>query len=225
MSGGVPAGARRRNDRAPVTAEEFAAAAAVSRETLLRLAAFAALLERWQRRINLVAADSLGDLWRRHMLDSAQLLPLIPSPPPIALDIGSGAGFPGLVLAIMGIRGIRLVEADARKCAFLREAARVAGLVVDRDVFILNRRLEAVPPFAADLVTARAVAPLESLLRLTEPFRRTTTISLFHKGNRVGEELTEAAKTWRMTVERFPSRSDPSGTILRLTEVERDRCR
>jgi 16S rRNA (guanine527-N7)-methyltransferase len=208
-----------------LTAEEFAAALAVSRETMDRLAAYAALLERWQLRINLVATDSLTDLWRRHMLDSAQLLPLIPTPPGVALDIGSGAGFPGLVLAIMGLPGVHLVEADARKCAFLREAARSAGLVLDRDVVIHNRRLEAVPPFAADVVTGRAVAPLDALLRLTEPFRQASTISLFHKGIRAGEELTEAAKTWRMRVERIPSRSDPSGTILRLTEVERDRCR
>ena len=208
-----------------MTADEFAAALSVSRETMARLSAYAALLERWQRRINLVAGDSLADLWRRHFLDSAQLLALIPAPTAVALDIGSGAGFPGLVLAILGVRGIRLVEADARKCAFLREAARVAGLTLERDVFIVNRRLEKVPPFAADLVTGRAVAPLVDLLRLTEPFRRPGTTCLFHKGGRVEEELTEAAKTWRMAVERFPSRSDPSGTILRLTEVERDRCR
>jgi 16S rRNA (guanine527-N7)-methyltransferase len=220
---------QRPSDPPALTAEEFAAALAVSRETMDRLAAYAALLERWQQRINLVAADSLTDLWRRHMLDSAQLLPLVATPPAtpprVILDVGSGAGFPGLVLAIMGLPGVHLVEADARKCAFLREASRVAGLVLDRDVFIRNRRLEAVPPFAADVVTGRAVAPLDALLRLTGPFRRPSTISLFHKGIRAGEELTEAAKTWRMKVERIPSRSDPSGTILRLTEVERDRCR
>jgi 16S rRNA (guanine527-N7)-methyltransferase len=209
-----------------VTAAEFAAALAVSRETMAGLTAYAALLEYWQRKINLVAADSLADLWRRHMLDSAQLLTLLPSPPPaMALDFGSGAGFPGLVLAILGIRPINLVEVDARKCAFLREAARVAGLTLGRDVVIHNRRLEAVTPFAADLVTARAVASLDVLLELAHPFLRSGSIALFHKGIRVDEELTRAAKTWRMRVERFPSRSDPSGTILRLTEVERDRCR
>ena len=208
-----------------MTAAEFAAALAVSRETLARLTAYAALLERWQRKINLVAADSLADLWRRHMLDSAQLLPLIPSPPAAALDIGSGAGFPGLVLAILGIRPMNLVEVDARKCAFLREATRVAGLTLGRDVVIHNRRLEAVAPFPADLVTARAVASLGVLLELAQPFLHSGSIALFHKGIRVDEELTRTAKTWRMRVERFPSRSDPSGTILRLTEVERDRCR
>jgi 16S rRNA (guanine527-N7)-methyltransferase len=208
-----------------VTAAEFAAALAVSRETLAGLTAFAALLERWQRKINLVAADSLADLWRRHMLDSAQLLPLIPAPPRAALDIGSGAGFPGLVLAIMGVRPMNLVEVDARKCAFLREAARVAGLSLGRDVVIHNRRLEAVTPFAADLVTGRAVASLDALLAIAQPFLHSGSIALFHKGIRVDEELTQADTTWRMRVERFPSRSDPSGTILRLTEVERDRCR
>jgi 16S rRNA (guanine527-N7)-methyltransferase len=209
----------------PLSAAGFAAALSVSRETMERLAAYAALLERWQQRINLVAGDSLGDLWRRHFLDSAQLLALISAPPAAALDIGSGAGFPGLVLAIMGLRSIRLVESDARKCAFLREAARVTGLALGRDVDIVNRRLEAVEPFAADLIMARAVAPLGELLALSEPFRRPGTICLFLKGGRAEEELTEAVKTWRMTVERFPSRSDPSGTILRLTEVVRDRCR
>jgi 16S rRNA (guanine527-N7)-methyltransferase len=225
MSGARRAAARRQNDRAAVTAGEFASALSVSRETMERLTAYAALLEHWQRRINLVAADSLADLWRRHMLDSAQLLPLIRTPVAAGLDIGSGAGFPGLVLAIMGVRGVRLVESDARKCAFLREAARVAGLALDRDVFVVNRRVEAIEPFAADLVTGRAVASLDQLLRLSEPFCRPGTICLFLKGIRAGEELTEAAKTWRMAVERFPSRSDPSGTILRLTEVERDRSR
>src|SRR5258705_7488922 len=113
-------GAARRDESAVVTAEEFAAALAVSRETVAGLAAYAALLERWQQRINLVAADSLTDLWRRHMLDSAQLLPLVATPPAtpprVILDVGSGAGFPGLVLAIMGLPGVHLVEADARQC-------------------------------------------------------------------------------------------------------------
>src|SRR5215475_10926076 len=188
------------------------------------LTTYAGLLEHWQRKINLVAADSLADLWRRHMLDSAQLLALIPSPPAMALDIGSGAGFPGLVLAILGTRPMNLVEVDARKCAFLREATRVAGLTLGRDVVIHNRRLEAVTPFAAELITARAVASLDVLLELAQPFLHPGSITLFHKGIRVDEELTRAAKTWRMKVGRFPSRSDPSGTILRLTEVERDRC-
>jgi 16S rRNA (guanine527-N7)-methyltransferase len=207
----------------PLGPAGFAAATGVSRETLERLEAYAALLERWQARINLVARDSLADLWRRHMLDSAQLLPLIPGPVGAGLDLGSGAGFPGLVLAILGVRGLRLVEADARKCAFLREAARAAGLGLERDVFVVNRRLEQVPAFAADLVTARAVAELPELLAATDRFRHPGTICLFPKGLRATEELTEAGKSWRMTAERFPSRSDPTGTILRLTGVQRER--
>jgi len=209
----------------PLTAASFQKQTGVSRETMARLGAYVELLGAWNRRINLVGPRTLGDIWRRHILDSAQLFPLIPPKARSLLDVGTGAGLPGLVLAILGAKEVHLVEADQRKCAFLREATRVAGLALDRDVFIHNRRLEAAPPFAAEVVTGRAVAPLDALLRLTEPFRRPSTISLFHKGIRAGEELTEAAKTWRMKVERIPSRSDPSGTILRLTEVERDRCR
>jgi 16S rRNA (guanine527-N7)-methyltransferase len=222
----MSAGASRRPE--PLTPGGFAAATGVSRETLARLEAYAALLRRWQPRINLVASDSIADLWRRHMLDSAQLLPLLPATRPegfAALDLGSGAGFPGLVLAILGVPGLRLVEADARKCAFLREAARAAGLALERDLVIVNRRLEQVPAFAADLVTARAVAELPELLEATERFRHPGTICLFHKGLRATEELTGAGKSWRMAVEQFPSRSDPSGTILRLTGVQRERSR
>jgi len=218
-----PPGKPRSDDKAALTPAAFAAAADVSRETLARLERFAALLQRWQPRINLVARDSLADLWRRHMLDSAQLWPLLPRQPGLVLDVGSGAGFPGLVLAIMGWRGVHLVESDARKCAFLREAARIAGLTLGAGIVICNRRLEAAPALAADVITARAVAPLGELLALTERFRHAGTISLIHKGIRVEEELTAAAKTWRMTIDRIPSRSDPKGTILRLTGVERDR--
>src|SRR5437588_12718613 len=103
---------------------EFAAATGVSRETLARLDAYAELLRQWSPRINLVAASTLDDLWRRHVLDSAQLFPLLPPGAHSLIDLGSGAGFPGLVLAILGVPAVELIESDARKCAFLREAAR-----------------------------------------------------------------------------------------------------
>ena len=126
----------------PLDARGFAEIVPVSRETLARLEAYAELLTRWSARINLVGRDTLADLWRRHMLDSAQLLPLVPDSAQSLIDLGSGAGFPGLVLAILGVRGVELVEADSRKAAFLREAARIS----EANVAIRPCRIAAVPP-------------------------------------------------------------------------------
>jgi 16S rRNA (guanine527-N7)-methyltransferase len=207
----------------PMTQEEFAATADVSRETSGRLARYGDLLIKWQRRINLVSAETLGDLWRRHMLDSAQLLRLLPPQPSNVADIGSGAGFPGLVLAILGVRQVHLIESDARKCAFLVEAARAAGLDAGRNPVIHRTRVEAIEGLRVDVVTARACAPLAKLLGYAAPMLRAESVCLFLKGARVEEELTEAEKQWRMEVERFPSLSDPSGTILRIHQVARVR--
>lgn len=204
----------------PLGPEGFAAAAGVSRETLQRLILHAECLRKWQGAVNLVSAASLPDLWRRHMLDSAQLLPLLPDGARRLVDLGSGAGFPGLVLAILGVPEVHLVEADARKAAFLREAARAASLPPGR-VVVHGCRIEAMAPIAADAVTARALAPLDRLLHLAEPFLGPTSICVFPKGARADVELTEAAKSWTMAVERFASAADPSGTILRLSHVKR----
>jgi 16S rRNA (guanine527-N7)-methyltransferase len=114
----------------PLGSEGFAELFPVSRETLARLEVYAELLTRWSTRINLVGRDTLPDLWRRHILDSAQLHPFIPNSARRLIDLGSGAGLPGLVLAILGVPGVELVEADSRKVAFLREASRVAGAEV-----------------------------------------------------------------------------------------------
>lgn len=203
----------------PMTQEEFAATADVSRETSERLRRFADLLVKWQRKINLVSADSLDDLWRRHMLDSAQIVRLLPASISSAADIGSGAGFPGLVLAVLGVPGVHLIEADERKCAFLAEAARVAGC----SPTIHRKRVEEIDRLRVDVVTARACAPLPKLLGYAEPLLGANSVCLFLKGGRVAEELTEAEKTWSMVIERFPSLSDPSGTILRITQVARER--
>jgi 16S rRNA (guanine527-N7)-methyltransferase len=192
----------------------------VSRETLARLETYAVLLRKWQKAINLVSRDSLDDLWRRHMLDSAQLFPLLPENNGVLVDLGSGAGFPGLVLAVLGVPAVHLVESDARKCAFLREAARGLGVAVQ----IHNCRAEEMPVIAADVVTARALAPLPGLLDLAERFLGSHTICLFLKGKGVDEELTRAGERWNMTLTRQSSASDPSGTILRLEHVHRDRA-
>ena len=202
---------------APLEPAGFAALAGVSRETLARLEAYAELLRQWSARINLVAASTLPDLWQRHFLDAAQLLPLVPVGTRSLVDLGSGAGFPGLVLAVIGVRGVELVEADARKCAFLREAARIAAA----SVAIHNARIESMSPRAADVVTARAVAPLDRLLVLAERFIGERTVCLFPKGERAGQEVADAAHTWKMDVASHDSRTDPRGAILCLTQVAR----
>lgn len=204
---------------APLTAEGFAREMGVSRETLARLERHAALLERWQKSINLVSNATLGDLWRRHMLDSAQLHTLLPANTRALLDIGSGAGFPGLVLAVMGVPEVHLVESDNRKAVFLAEALRQTG---DHGRVRLHRcRVEELEPFTVDVVTARALAPLPELLGFSEPFLGISTNCLFLKGERVEAELTAAAKDWKIQIERIASRSDPRGVVLRLTHVSR----
>ncbi len=204
----------------PLGAEGFARRVPVSRETLARLEILLALLERWQRRINLVGAGGLADPWRRHLLDSAQLFRLLPGAAPRLLDLGSGAGFPGLVLAIMGVREVHLVESDRRKAAFLREAARETGC---EGVRVHPRRIETLDPFPVTVVTARALAPLPRLLDLAAPFLGPGTVGLFPKGRNLEAELTAARRHWRMTAEIEPSLSSPEGRILVLREVARVR--
>ncbi len=196
----------------------FAAATGVSRETTARLEIYSSILIEWSARINLVSPATLDDLWQRHFLDSAQLLQNLPRNAQSLIDLGSGAGFPGLVLAILGVPGVELVESDARKCAFLREAARITGTPIT----IHNRRIEAVPAHAVDVVTARGCAPLDRLLPLAERFIGPHTTCLFLKGAQAAEELTAAGKAWTMAVTRQPSRTDPSGVILSLQQVVRE---
>ena len=198
----------------PLTPEAFAANAGVSRETLDRLRLYADLLCKWQKAINLVSTASLADLWRRHIWDSAQLLPHIPKDSRSLLDLGSGAGLPGLVLAILGVDGVVLVEADQRKCAFLREAARLSGAAV----VIHDRRIEdlgdKIPP--ADVITARAVASLPLLLDRIKLYIKPNTVCLFHKGRNVDVELAEIRRVWTDDIEKIPSLTDPAGVIIRL---------
>jgi len=199
----------------PLGAEGFAAETHVSRETMERLEAYAALLIAWSARINLVGRTTLDDLWRRHFLDSAQLLPLIPEGTRSLIDLGSGAGFPGLVLSVLGVPGVELVEADSRKAAFLREAARVSAA----PAVIRGCRIEAAPPHEVDVLTARGCAPLDRLLTLGKRFIGPRTTCVLPKGARVEDELTAAGKAWTMTVSRHSSRADPSGCILLLQQV------
>ena len=202
-------------ESAPMTPDGFRSATGVSRETLARLEAYADLLRRWQRTVNLIGTSTLPDLWRRHMLDSAQLHDHLPVTAKTLIDIGTGAGFPGMVLAIMGGPRVHLVESDQRKAAFLREAARVTGAAVD----VHALRIEAMASLGADVVTARAVAPLSVLIGYAAGQIGPDGICLFLKGRQVDQELTDSAKIWHMQVDRLPSISDPSGTILRIGAI------
>jgi 16S rRNA (guanine527-N7)-methyltransferase len=205
----------------PLGPAGFAEIVPVSRETLARLEAYAALLVQWSARINLVGRDTLPDLWRRHFLDAAQLHALIPQTAAGLVDLGSGAGFPGLVLAILGMPNLKLVElveADAKKCAFLREAARITKT----GVAIRHARIETVPSHPVDVVTARALAPLDRLLPYAARFLGPASRCLFLKGERVAEELTRARQDWTMNAVLHPSRSDPRGVVLELQQVDRE---
>lgn len=182
-----------------------------------RLEAYADLVRTWSHRINLVAPGDLEHLWHRHILDSAQLADLLPPSASQLADLGSGAGFPGLVLALLTDRETHLVERDQRKAAFLREAARLLGAPAT----VHAKDAARLPPLMADVITARALAPLPDLLPLMVRHLRPGGVALLPKGRSVDRELTEVAGSWTMRVERFPSRTDPSATILRLSEVAR----
>ena len=201
-----------------MTPEEFSAATDVSRETMARLAAYAALLERWQSAVNLVGSGTLSDIWGRHIMDSAQLFSLLPSPSGRIIDLGSGAGFPGLVLAIMGATDVELVEANTKKCTFLREVARATNT----QVVIHNERIEKIPPRVASVITARALAPLPWLLNYANAFVGPKSICLFLKGRRLHQELTDARKTWKMGVATIPSLTDAGGTVLCVRALSRN---
>ncbi len=197
----------------------FQQVSGVSDDVLERLRAFVALLEKWQRTVNLVGRGSLGDVWRRHMLDSTQLGAHLPKDAKIIADIGSGAGFPGLVLAIteadIGAE-FHLIESHARKCAFLNEANRITGA----GAVIHHCRMEDLTNITADVIVARAVAPLDKLLQYAFPVLKKGGQCFFLKGKNWREELTKTQKNWIMKESRLQSLSDASGMVLKLEEIE-----
>ena len=203
--------------------KDFLAKSNVSQKTLAQLKAYADLLADWNARHNLVAKSTLPDLWHRHLWDSAQLASLVPETAHTLADLGSGAGFPGLVLAaIRPELKVTLHEATTKKCAFLQAAAERMGIKVE----IRNARLEDLPPQPFDAVTARALAPLPLLLEYAHRFTAPNTVCLFLKGQNVGAELTQAHKSWKMKIRQIPSLTDPSGVILELRELSpHDRSR
>jgi 16S rRNA (guanine527-N7)-methyltransferase len=194
----------------------------VSRETEARLDCFVTLLLRWQNITHLIAPSTVPILWTRHIADSLQLLDLAPDSR-IWVDMGTGGGFPGLVLACalygMAGRQVHLVESNAKKAAFLREAVAAT----EAPAIVHGQRMEKfVETFSqrADTVTARAVSPLSLLLGQCVPLLKKGTVGLFPKGQDVEAELTEASKCWKMTADLVPSRTDPKARIVRVRALE-----
>jgi 16S rRNA (guanine527-N7)-methyltransferase len=200
-----------------VQAEQFG----VSRESWARIEVFVSLLLQWQARINLISPATIPSIWERHVLDSLQLLPLIPASVQSVADLGSGSGFPALPLAIASGLNFHLYESNNKKAAFLREALRVTGCKGE----IHAERLTGKAPVqgfpAVHLVTARALAPLHELFGLAYPFTENGAQALFMKGQDVDEELTEAEKYWRIHFTKHASLTDSQAIILAVQEVSR----
>ncbi|HML15259.1 MAG TPA: 16S rRNA (guanine(527)-N(7))-methyltransferase RsmG [Xanthobacteraceae bacterium] len=195
----------------------------VSRETLGRLDRFVATLLAWQRRINLIAPATIAEVWTRHVADSLQLAALAPAAR-VWLDLGSGGGFPGLVIACAvaekpGAR-IHLIESNGKKAAFLREAVRLTGapaIVHQARIEQMGMKLDE----SIEVVTARALAPLTDLLGLAEPWLKRGAQALFLKGQDIGAELTEASKYWSIEAVLVPSKTDPQARIVQVSHAAR----
>ncbi len=220
-----------------MTPEEFRRTANVSRETIIALERYHELILRWQSKMNLIAESTKGDIWGRHFSDSAQLAKYALQDPPnlrgtnsdaapgkkIYMDLGSGAGFPGLILALLGARPLHLVEANGRKATFLAEAARYMGL--DSNDYVVHPvRVDALDQeFAgrAAVVTARALANLNQLLGMAAPLLAPEGICVFPKGRAWRQELAAAQQNWTMLIETFDSESDREAAILRISDLHR----
>lgn len=201
-----------REDRAA-----FLAANDVSRETLGRLDRIISELDVWRQKSNLIGPKEWPQIWTRHVGDSWQLLDHLPESARV-VDLGSGAGFPGLIIAAARPAGhVTMMESVGKKCVFLRAAIEAAGL----NASVYQGRIEAAPPIKADYVTARAFAPMPQLLEYASPWLRKGATGVFPKGERWKEELTEARQRWNFAYEAIPSRSGGSGVILIVREVAR----
>jgi 16S rRNA (guanine527-N7)-methyltransferase len=190
----------------------------VSRESKTRLEILHELLLKWQSHINLIGPSTKQEIWTRHILDALQLLPLLPTGTKAIADLGSGGGFPGLVLAATQPATVHMFESNGKKIAFLQEALRQMKVAGQAHKLRLDPALSPAVLPKVQVVTARAFAPLTNLLGLAQPFFGSETIGLFHKGQDVDEELTEAAKAWRMRFKKHPSVTDSKSTILVVEE-------
>ena len=197
-------------------AKEFQIKTGVSRETIIKLEVYESCLRVWQQRFNLVGQKTLEDTWHRHFYDSAQLFELYEPTSSHLVDLGSGAGFPGMVLSIMGQSNVELIESNSKKCAFLTEVAQLA----DINVKITNSRVEQLPAKATgDIVTARALAPLSKLLGYVHRRLRPGGVAFLHKGATVEQDLTPACQDWKMHLRKHQSQTDPNGTILEVRDL------
>ena len=205
-----------------VARESFERLTGVSRETLGRFESYAALLRKWNPAINLVAPSTLSELWSRHFLDSAAVLRLAPIGARRWLDLGSGGGFPGAVVALLAAEArpdlsVTCVESDQRKATFLRSVSRETGA----PFAVEDKRIEHLPPQAADVISARALAPLGRLLDMAVPHLAPGGICLFQKGARHAAEVEEALEHWSFTLETYPSETDPESAILKIGDPRR----
>ncbi len=198
------------------SAQDFAGLPNVSRETFNDFQSWKELLESWNARINLVSPRAMDDFWARHALDSWQLWAHIPAEAETVLDLGSGAGFPGIAMAIgckaQGRGRVTLVESAGKKANFLRTVIRRLNLPAE----VWADRAEKLIAQPYDVITARAFAPLDRLYGYAQPFWGQSTTGLLLKGENVSEELTQAEKTWISDVEVIPSQTDPNSAVLKV---------
>jgi 16S rRNA (guanine527-N7)-methyltransferase len=188
----------------------------VSRETSETLVAYCQQILRWNPAINLIAKSTVDQIWHRHILDSAQIFPLGLAEEPW-LDIGSGAGLPGLVVAILGAKNVVLVESDARKATFLRETARVLGITVRVEC----KRVESLAPMGAKTLSARALASLVDLLPHAHAHLSQDGTALFQKGRAASDEITAARASWRFDCAQIISKTDPEASVLVLRNIQK----
>lgn len=203
-------------------AEVSVAGLDVSRETFAALQAFEHLVRRWTPAINLVSKTTLPDLWARHILDSAQVFSLCPSSATSWADLGSGGGFPGIVVAILAKEmkpdlHVTLVESDLRKATFLRQAAQSLAL----PVAVRSNRIESLDPLNADVLSARALAPLSDLLAYADRHLAAGGVAIFPKGARYAEELAAAQENWAFDADTQQSHSDADAAILVIRNIHR----